>query len=110
MGVLDTLSRLLDSEDAAMSREAAAALVQSYSDCVGRAAQLERHAKLAPQAWSAHALTRLAAEDTEQGSFLRHAIDIAGITLPPSVTDARERDGLNHWARLVDDLEAHRRC
>lgn len=110
MSVLDTLSRLLTGEDASTSRDAAAGLVQSYIDCVRRAAQLQRHAELAPQACGAQALKRLAAEDAEQGSTLRQAIEVAGIVVPSPVTDVPQGDGLNHWTRLVNDLDTHRRC
>ncbi|MBP1687203.1 MAG: hypothetical protein H6Q33_3346 [Deltaproteobacteria bacterium] len=110
MGVLDTLSYLLAGDDTAASRDAAAALMRSYIDCARRTAQLERHAKMAPHTGGAQALERLAAEDADQGLRLRRAVEAAGASLPSMAAELPQRDGLNHWARLVDDLDAHQRC
>jgi len=110
MGVFDTLSRLFSGGEAVTPREAAAALVQAYSDCVSRAVQLERHAEMAPQPSGEQALRRLAAEDVAQGVRLRQAIEAAGTHPPLPAAESAPRVGLNHWARLVQDLDAHRRC
>jgi hypothetical protein len=109
MGVLDTLSRLLAGEEVTTPRDAAAVLVQSYIDCVRRTAQLERHAEMAPQHCSAQALERLAAAEAEQCERLRQAIEVASAPLPPTTAEPLPRGALNHWARLVQDLDAHRR-
>jgi hypothetical protein len=109
MGVLDTLSRLLVCDEVTAPRDATTALVQSYMECVTRAAQLERHAHMAPQHCSVQALERLAEAEAEQCARLRDAIEIAGAPPPPVTAEPSPRGALNHWGRLVQDLEAHRR-
>jgi hypothetical protein len=109
MSVIDSLSRLFAGAEAVTPREATAALVQAYSDCVWRAVQLERHAEMAPQPHSEQVLRRLAAEDVAQGVRLRQAIEAAG-AFPTPTAEPSPRTGLNHWERLLQDLDAHRRC
>ena len=85
MGVLEKFSRFLTG-GATTQSEAIEALTQCYIDCVTRARQLVRHADMAPQEHAARALRELAADEEAQAERLREA----------------------HWARLVQDLEAHR--
>lgn len=107
MGVLDKLSRFVIGGTAVATRDATAALRESYLDCTRRAAQLARHAEMAPQAYSIEGLKELADEEGEQRDRLRQALEAAGAPIPSPV-DAPQRGALNHWARLVQDLEAHR--
>lgn len=108
MGVRDTLSRLLAGDATTASREATAALVLSYIDCVRRTAQLERHADMAPQQCSMQALKNLASADAQLCERLRDAVEAAGAAVPPVAPEPPPRGALNHWARLIHDLEAHR--
>jgi hypothetical protein len=107
MGMLNKLSRLVTG--AAPVREAGEALVECYRDAVARARQLAGHADLAPQAQSAEKLRELAVADEQHVARLGAALRAAGETVP-SIADApAPTGGLSHWARLVQDLEAHRR-
>jgi phage shock protein A len=63
---------------------------------------------MAPQRQSAEALKQLAAAEGEQRGRLRQALDAAGAPVPPPAPEPLPRGALNHWARLVQDLEAHR--
>jgi len=108
MGVFSRLSRLVIGESAAAPEELAAEVAHAYLDCAQRATQLLRHAEMAPQQQSAEALKRLAAGEEEQRGRLRQALEAAGARVPPVAPESRAHGGSNHWARLVQDLEAHR--
>jgi hypothetical protein len=108
MGVLDRLSRFVIGGSGAPTQEVAAALGESYLACDQRAAQLLRHAGMAPQRQGAEALKQLAAAEEEQRGRLRQALDAAGTPIPSPAPEPLPRGALNHWARLVQDLEAHR--
>jgi hypothetical protein len=108
MSMLDRISRLVVGSSAATVHEAADVLRQSYVDCVARAHQLRRHAEVAPQAHGVEGLTELAAAEEAQAERLRDALRAAGQTLPALPAAAPPSGALNHWARLVQDLEAHR--
>lgn len=108
MSMLEKLSRLVTGSTAAATREAAAALAQAYVDCGRRAAELRRHAEMSPQAYSTQALNDLAAAEEEQRTRLQQALEAAGAPVPSStVPEPLPRGALNHWARLVQDLERH---
>jgi hypothetical protein len=108
MGVLNRLSRLVIGGSGAGTEEVAVPLAQAYLDCARRATQLLWHAEMAPQQQSAEALKRLAAGEEEQRGRLRQALEAAGARVPPVAPEQLPRGALNHWARLVQDLEAHR--
>lgn len=108
MSMLDKLSRLVSGATASATREATAALAEAYLDCGRRAAQLARHAEMSPQAYSTEALKELAAAEEEQHTRLRQALEAAGAPVPsPALPEPVLRGALNHWARLVRDLESH---
>ncbi len=108
MTVLDKLSRFVIGGTASTTRDATAALREAYLQCSRRAAQLARHAETAPQNYSSEALKRLAAQETEQRERLRRALEAAGAPVPTATAETFYRGGLNHWARLVQDLQMHR--
>jgi len=108
MGVLHKLSRLVMGGAAAAQEELAAEVAQAYLDCARRAVQLLRHAEMAPQQQSAEALKRLAAGEEEQRRRLRQALEAASAPVPPVAPEPPACGAANHWARLVQDLEAHR--
>ncbi len=89
-------------------RLATTALRECYVDCVRRSQLLSRHAEMAPQAYSMEGLRRLAAAEASQAERLRAALQAAGVAIPPPPPDTLPSGALNHWARLVQDLEAHR--
>ena len=107
MGMFNRLSRLVIGGSAAATEQLAVALRQSYLDCARRAAHLLQHAEMAPQPQSAEALKRLAADEEEQRRRLQQTIEAAGTPVPPVAPEPPARGALNHWARLVQDLEAH---
>lgn len=63
---------------------------------------------MAPQQQSAEVLKQLAAAEEEQRDRLRQALEAAGVPVPPAAPEPLPRGALNHWARLVQDLEAQR--
>lgn len=108
MSMMERISRLVVGGGRATAHDATDALHQCYSDCVTRARQLARHAEMAPQAQSVEALKELADAEEKQAERLREALRAAG-HVPPALTDAALPPGaVNHWARLVQDLESHR--
>jgi hypothetical protein len=107
MGVLEKLSRLVGSSTAVM-QDITQALGESYVGCSGRARQLRRHAEIAPQEYSAEALKELATAEEAQAERLREALRVAGEAVPAVRAEPPPAGALNHWGRLVQDLEAHR--
>jgi hypothetical protein len=108
MGVLDTLSRWVIRGTAAVQRDATAALARSYSDCAQRARQLHRHSEMAPHTYSAEALAELASAEESLAQRWREGLEAVGAPLPTIGAEPPQRGALNHWGRLVQDLEAHR--
>lgn len=108
MGILERISRFVVGGGGATEHDAKEALLQCYADCVARARQLARHAEMAPQPHAVEGLRELAAAEHKQAERLREALRVSGV-VPPTVSDAALPPGaLNHWARLVQDLEDHR--
>jgi len=62
---------------------------------------------MAPQAYSAQGLKELADAEETQAERLRAALSAAGHAIP-AVPASRSSGAPSHWARLVQDLEAHR--
>lgn len=108
MSMLEKISRFVVGSGAATAHEATAALRQCYEECVARAAQLSRHAEMAPQAQGTEGLAELAAAEAKQAERLRDALRAAGETVTTAALAQLPPGALNHWARLVQDLEAHR--
>jgi hypothetical protein len=106
MGILDRISRLVTGGVAA--HDATEALRQCYVDCAARARQLARHADVAPQAYSVESLKELAAAEEKQAERLRAALRAAEVLIPSVSTEPPPGHALNHWGRLVQDLEPHR--
>jgi hypothetical protein len=106
MGFLDKLSRIVTGGGAA--QEATEALRQCCIGSVQRARQLRRHADLAPQAYSHEGLADLAAAEEKQAERLRETLQSTGTAIPAVPADPSAPGALNHWRRLVHDLEAHR--
>jgi len=108
MSMLERISRLVVGSSAATAHDATDALRQCYVDCVARADQLSRHAEMAPQAQAAEGLAELAAAEGKQAERLRDALRAAGQPVSTAPAASLPPGALNHWARLVQDLEAHR--
>ena len=109
MGVLQRFSRLVSGGSEAEAKlDAVTALNQCYIDCLHRSQLLAHHAEMAPQQAAADALRELATAESGQAERLREALRAAGAT-PPTVSAFEPTGGaLNHWARLVQDLQLHR--
>jgi hypothetical protein len=107
MGVLNKLSRLITG--AAPTEKAVAALSECHRSAVTRSRQLAAHAEIAPQDQSAESLRELAVAEEQQVARLSAALCSSGAAVPPVPEAAPPAGALNHWARLVQDLEAHRR-
>ena len=108
MSMLERISRLVVGSRAATAHDATDALHRCYADCVARAGQLSRHAEMAPQAQGSDGLAALAAAEAKQAERLRVALRAAGHAVPTAAAVTLPPGALNHWARLVQDLEAHR--
>jgi ferritin-like protein len=108
MGVFDRLSRLITG--APPTHEVVQRLLECYLEAVVRSRLLLEHAELAPQEHSAERLRELAAGEEQQVQRLAEALRAAG--QPPTVPQdvPPSRGTWNHWGRLVQDLEAHRRA
>lgn len=104
MGVLERFSRFVGGG----ARDPRDELRTCYVGCIGRAAQLRRHADMAPQAYSIEGLQQLAAEEEQQAERLRNALRADGQMVPTISSQPLPPGALNHWSRLVQDLEAHR--
>jgi len=108
MSWLDRVSRLMGSASAAASHDAIEALKSCYCACVQRARHLRQHAEAAPQEYSANGLRELAVLEEAQVQRLKDALQAVGTSVHPFQPPG-EVGGLNHWARLVQDLEDHQR-
>ena len=108
MGVLEKLSQFVVGGTAAASHAATDALRQCYVEAVRQARQLARHAEMAPQPYSSEGLKELAAAEERHAEALREALRTADIALPAIGAERPPTGALSHWARLVQDLEAHR--
>ncbi len=108
MSMLEKISRFVVGSRQSLSSDATEALRRCYLDCVGRARQLARHAEMAPQAFSLEGLKDLAAAEEQQAERLREALRAAGESVPTVAAAHLPPGALNHWARLVQDLEAQR--
>lgn len=108
MGVLEKLSRLVVGGTAAASYAAIEALNECYVEAVRQARQLARHAEIAPQHYSTQSLTELARSEERHVETLRQALRAVDTAVPAVPDDSPPAGALSHWARLVQDLEAHR--
>ena len=82
-------------------------LRQIHTDAVERMLLLQQHAEMAPQEYSRTGLESLVAAAQEQVESLRNALRERGLRVPTEPA-APVAGSVNHWARLVQDLERHR--
>lgn len=108
MSMLEKLSRLVVGTEAGAVHDATDMLTRCYIDYIKRARQLSRHAEMAPQAYGTQGLRDLAAAEEAQAERLREALRAIGAPIPPVPDESLPPGALNHWSRLVQDLEAHR--
>jgi hypothetical protein len=108
MGMLEKLSRFVVGGEGAVVHDAAAVLQACYVGGVQRARQLGQHAEMAPQAYATEGLQNLVAAEEKQTERLRDALRAANAPVPTVPTESLPPGAQNHWARLVQDLEAHR--
>jgi hypothetical protein len=69
---------------------------------------LSRHAETAPQLYSQEALRRLASAEAAQAERLGQALLAVGAAASAVSSEPPPSRSLNHWGRLVQDLELHR--
>ncbi|HUI27984.1 MAG TPA: hypothetical protein VL403_18020, partial [Candidatus Kryptonia bacterium] len=106
--MLEKLTRLVVGGQAGVVHDATAALQECFVACTQRVQQLGRHAEMAPQEYAAAGLHALAAAEEKQAERLRDALRAAGVAPVAPASESPTMGALNHWARLVHDLEAHR--
>lgn len=68
--------------------------------------RIDEHAEQAPTKLVERRLRAMAVEDRNSAAVLREALRVVG-TVPASPPKFAGPSGLNHWARLVRDLEFH---
>lgn len=91
-----------------MVREALPELQQAHAGLVQRAEQLRRHAQLGPNQLSCIELARLADEEEAEAQRVAQAVVALGGAASASPAQTPAAGSLNHWGRLVQDLEGHR--
>jgi hypothetical protein len=106
MGMLEKLGRFVVGGRNAIE-DPTAALLEAYQDAHERMRMLQEHAALAPQEQSRQVLENLAQEAAQQIDRLRTALRERDIGLVPQPAPAAARASMNHWERLVQDLERH---
>jgi hypothetical protein len=106
MGMLQKIGRfVVGGRDAV--EDPTEALRQAYADACERMLLLQRHAELAPQAYSQEALRNLAQAAAKQIERIRALLRERDIGLVPELSTTATTTSMNHWARLVQDLERH---
>ena len=105
----DTLVRMVTgNRRPTVMHEAIPELQRAYADLLQRAVQMRQHAENAPNHLNQEELRRLAEEEEAEATRLGEAIVALGGQLSKVVSEALPAGTLNHWGRLVQDLEAHR--
>lgn len=82
-------------------------LLRIHHGLLARGDSLGRTAALSPPPASEAELIRLAEREIQMAHKLAEVLRERDITIPPFTPGARQSGGLNHWARLVHDLEEH---
>jgi hypothetical protein len=91
------------------STRAGADLTALALDIERQAGRLARHAEMAPNEAAAVELSRIAAELSEIAAQLRAALPDGAPASPlPAEEEGPIPSGLNHWARIVRDLQSMR--
>jgi hypothetical protein len=105
----DTLVRwVTGSRRPIVMHEAIPELQRAHDALRQRAAQMRQHAETAPNHLSQEELRRLADEDEAEAGNLAAAIANLGAQPAKRFREPMPAGTLNHWGRLVQDLEAHR--
>ncbi|MCK6554461.1 hypothetical protein L6Q96_07750 [Candidatus Binatia bacterium] len=87
--------------------DGSSALAAAYWTCLLRADRLRADARRAPAPGSREELLALAGAETELAERLRESVGGIASASPPAAPE-HFPPGRNHWARLVNHLEAHR--
>jgi len=104
----ERLARLVAGERGVITYEAIPELQQAQTNFRHRAQRLRRHAEQAPNQLNRGELTRLSEEDDARADEIGEALAHLGGTPAETPVLSSVGGSLNHWARLVEDLEAHR--
>ncbi|GIW41315.1 MAG: hypothetical protein KatS3mg076_1892 [Candidatus Binatia bacterium] len=108
MSLWSRLGRILVGGEEPEPEEILPRLRRLYAATVERQRSMLRHAELAPNEASREGLTKLAEEEKELAERLRELVARHGGFAGDVPAGEPPPPGLNHWSRLVQDLEAHR--
>lgn len=104
MAWLETLRGLLDSSDQDKKR-VAEGLREVHRGFLDRAARFERTAERAPSESAESSLRRLATEHRATTAIIESALAVRSSSTRGGVGNVIASDGINHWARIVENLE-----
>ena len=104
----DALTRLVWGESQLVVHEVVPELQKAHAGFVQRAEQMRRHAETAPNQLNHQELGRLGDEERGHAQQLLEALAATGAAAIPPTAAVPPDGALNHWGRLVQDLEAHR--
>ncbi len=105
MALMETI-RNLTNRDAADQRRVNEELRRLYAGFFERADRLEASAALAPSEATESDLKRLAADHRKAAEHLQTALVARDSSVPAVHPSNPQPTGHNHWARIVEDLEA----
>jgi hypothetical protein len=101
------LARFVGGDSHGSGEESIPHLQKTYVGLLQRSAQMRQHAEAAPNQLNQDELKRLAAEDEARARRVAEALASAGAA-STAAPELPRTGAPNHWARLVQDLEAHR--
>jgi hypothetical protein len=104
----DTLTRLVLGDSQVVIHDAVPELQKAHAGFVQRAEQMRRHAETAPNQLNHQELGRLGDEEQAYAQQLLEALTAMGASSTLQAAGTVPDGALNHWGRLVQDLEAHR--
>lgn len=105
MALLDTFRGILEGDERA-HRRVNEDLRNLYKGFVERAARIELTANEAPTESSENDLRKLAADHRKTADLIKVALEARKSSAPSAVAAPTPSGAVNHWARVVEDLEA----
>ncbi len=104
MALLDTFRGFLESDEQAHKR-INGGLQNLFRGFVERANRLDQTAAQAPAESMANDLRKLAQAHRETGELIKAALESRRSAAPTAIAVATRPTEVNHWARIVEDLE-----
>ena len=108
MSLLKRLMGLFETEEQRDAHDLLQRVRVFYTEAVHREHQLAQQAELAPHAAGRDGLRRLAEEEKEVAERLRRILARLGSFAGDVLRAPEQLGALNYWARLMQNLEAHR--